>query len=194
MTNQPTNQFKIRGRKVFGKVVFTFLLVCSILFGVVAGLLFVYSTDLPEVRALEDYHPNLVTELYADDGTPVGSFALQRRILLSYEQIPPVLRDAVLSAEDQHFFEHWGVDLPRVLQAGWRDLTRGRLAEGASTLTMQLAGLLFLDRSDRSLKRKIGITQSNKFSRCIAIRFISGTVSTEWKRPPNSILENLLEN
>jgi penicillin-binding protein 1A len=155
MIKFPTHRLRIRGRKVFGKVVFSFLLLCSVLFGVVTGLLFVYSTDLPEIHGLEDYHPNLVTELYADDGTPVGSFALQRRILLTYEQIPPVLRDAVLSAEDQHFFEHWGVDLPRVLQAAWRNLSRGRLSEGASTLTMQLAGLLFLDRSDRSLKRKI---------------------------------------
>lgn len=151
----PPVKIRLRGRTVIGRVAFALLLLCSILIGSLAGLLFVYSSDLPEVRALENYQPNVVTELYADDGTPVGSFALQRRILLTYDQIPPVLRDAVISAEDQHFFEHWGVDLPRVLQAAWRNLTRGRIVEGASTLTMQLAGTLFLNRADRSPRRKI---------------------------------------
>src|SRR5579862_4041369 len=98
-------KLRLRGRTVIGRLAFGALLLLSILFGSAAGLLFVYSSDLPEVRALEDYHPNVVTELYADDGSPVGSFALQRRILLTFDQIPPVLRDAVISAEDQHFFE-----------------------------------------------------------------------------------------
>ncbi len=151
----PPITLRLRGRKIIGRLAFTLLLICAILFGVGAGLLFVYSSDLPEVRALEDYQPNVVTEIYADDGASIGSFALQRRILLTYEQIPPVLRDAVTSAEDQHFFEHWGVDLPRAVQAAWRNVIRGHISEGASTLTMQLAGTLFLDRSNRSFRRKI---------------------------------------
>ena len=151
----PVPKLRIRGRTIIGRLAFALLLFCAILLGSAAGLLFVYSSDLPAVRALEDYHPNVVTELYADDGTPVGSFALQRRILLNYTQIPPVLRDAIISAEDQHFFDHWGVDLPRVAQAAWRDIVRRKLAEGASTLTQQLAGTLFLDRSDRSFHRKV---------------------------------------
>jgi penicillin-binding protein 1A len=155
MMNLPSPKIRIRGRTVIGRLAFALLLLCAILIGSAAGLLFVYSSDLPAVRALEDYHPNVVTELYADDGTPVGSFALQRRILLTYNQIPPVLRDAIISAEDQHFFDHWGVDLPRVAQAAWRDIVRRKLAEGASTLTQQLAGTLFLDRSDRSFHRKV---------------------------------------
>src|SRR5579864_5998506 len=153
--NLPVPKLRIRGRTIIGRLAFALLLFCAIVLGSAAGLLFVYSSDLPAVRALEDYHPNVVTELYADDGTPVGSFALQRRILLNYEQIPPVLRNAIISAEDQHFFDHWGVDLPRVAQAAWRDLLRRKLAEGASTLTQQLAGTLFLDRSDRSFHRKV---------------------------------------
>ena len=151
----PPIRLRLRGRQVIGRVAFVLLLLLAILFGAGAGLLFVYSSDLPEVRALEDYRPNVVTELYADDGTAIGSFALQRRILLTYDQIPPVLRDAITSAEDQHFFEHWGVDLPRTLQAAWRNISRGHISEGASTLTMQLAGTLFLDRSNRSMRRKI---------------------------------------
>jgi penicillin-binding protein 1A len=151
----PPVKLRVRGRTVMGRLAFALLLLCAILFGACAGLLFVYSSNLPQVRALEDYHPDVVTELFADDGTSVGSFALERRILLTYDQIPPALRDAITSAEDQHFFEHWGVDLPRVVQAAWRNIIRGHITEGASTLTMQLAGTLFLDRSDRSFHRKV---------------------------------------
>ncbi|MBI3662925.1 MAG: PBP1A family penicillin-binding protein [Acidobacteria bacterium] len=139
----------------FGRYVFVFLIVFAIVIGAGAGLLFVYSSDLPEVRALEDFRPNVVTELYADDGQQIGSFALQRRVLLTYEQVPKVLKDAVLVTEDQHFEDHWGIDLPRVVQATWRNVIKMRKAEGASTLTMQLAGTLFLDRTDRSFRRKI---------------------------------------
>ncbi|HTW22452.1 MAG TPA: PBP1A family penicillin-binding protein [Candidatus Baltobacteraceae bacterium] len=145
---------KIGGGTLLGRLAFAFLVICSIAFGAAVGLLFVYSSDLPEIHALENYRPITETELYADDGTPIGSFALQRRILVTYNQIPKVLKAAILTTEDQHFEEHWGVDFPRVLQAAWHDL-RGRHLEGASTLTMQLAGGLFLNRSDRSLHRKI---------------------------------------
>jgi penicillin-binding protein 1A len=143
------------GGRLFGRLAFSFLVICAIAFGAAAGLLFVYTNDLPEVHALEDYHPNVVTELYADDGQSIGTFAIQRRILLTYEQIPKVLKDAILTTEDQHFEEHWGVDFPRVLEAAWHDMAHHRIAEGASTLTMQLAGGLFLNRSDRSFHRKI---------------------------------------
>ncbi len=146
---------RITGDTLFGRLAFTFLLICAIALGAAVGLLFVYTSDLPEIRALEDYRPNVVTELYGDDGQLIGSFALQRRILVTYQQIPKVLKDAVLTTEDQHFEEHWGVDIPRVLQAASHDIAQHRLAEGASTLTMQLAGGLFLNRSDRSAHRKI---------------------------------------
>jgi penicillin-binding protein 1A len=146
---------KIAGGTLFGRLAFTFLVVCAIGFGAAVGLLFVYSSDLPEIRALQDYRPDVVTELYADDGQSIGTFALQRRILLTYSQIPRLLKDAILTTEDQHFEEHWGVDFPRVLQAAWHDVAHHGIKEGASTLTMQLAGGLFLNRSDRSFRRKI---------------------------------------
>ena len=155
MLNLPSITLRLRGRKLAGRLAFLVLLSGVIALGIAAGLLFVDSTDLPEIRALEDYRPNVVTELYADDGQEIGTFALQRRILLTWEQLPPVLKDAITSTEDQHFFQHWGVDLPRVVEAAWRNAMHRRIQEGASTLTMQLAGGLFLDRSDRSFRRKI---------------------------------------
>ncbi|MCU1343479.1 MAG: Penicillin-binding protein [Candidatus Acidoferrum typicum] len=155
MVELPPITLRLRGRKVVGRVAFAMLLLASIAIGALVGLLFVYSSDLPQIRALEDFRPDIVTELYADDGQIIGSFALQRRILLAYEQIPPVLKDAILTTEDQHFEEHWGVDFTRVAGAAWRNFLAHRVAEGASTLTMQLAGTLFLDRSDRTMRRKI---------------------------------------
>src|SRR5580692_12377090 len=155
MVDLPPITLRLRGRKVVGRVAFSLLLLAAITVGASAGLLFVYSSDLPQVRALEDFQPDLVTELYADDGQVIGSFALQRRILLTYEQIPQVLKDAILTTEDQHFEDHWGVDFTRVAGAAWKDLLAHRVVEGASTITMQLAGTLFLDRSDRRMGRKV---------------------------------------
>ena len=146
---------RIAGGTFLGRLIFTFLVLCAVGLGVGLGLLFVYSSDLPEIRALENYHPNVITELYADDGQPIGTFALQRRILLTYDQIPAVLKNAIISTEDEHFEQHFGIDLPRVAEAAYKDVVLRRRAEGASTLTMQLAGGLFLNRADRSFHRKI---------------------------------------
>jgi penicillin-binding protein 1A len=146
---------KIGGGTLVGRLAFSFLVLCSIALGAAVGLLFVYASDLPEIHALEDYRPMVETEIYADDGQSIGTLALQRRILLTSGQIPKVLKDAILTTEDQHFEEHWGVDFPRILEAAWRDIVQHRVAEGASTLTMQLAGGLFLNRSDRSFRRKL---------------------------------------
>jgi penicillin-binding protein 1A len=150
-----SSRMRIAGGSFFGRLIFTFLVLCAIGLGVGLGLLFVYSSDLPEIHALEDYRPNVITELYADDGQSIGTFALQRRILLTYDQIPAVLKNAIISTEDEHFEDHFGIDLPRVVQAAYRDVLHRRMAEGASTLTMQLAGGLFLNRADRSFHRKI---------------------------------------
>ena len=154
MLSLPPITLRLRGWKLIDRVALAFLLLCSIALGAAGGLLFVYESDLPEIRQLETYRPNVVTEIYADDGQLVGSFALQRRILMTWEQVPKVLYNAVTAIEDQHFEDHWGVDFPRVAGAAYRNILKHRKAEGASTITMQLAGNLFLDRSERSFRRK----------------------------------------
>jgi penicillin-binding protein 1A len=154
MLSLPPITLRLRGWKLIDRVALAFLILCAVVLGAGCGLLFVYASDLPEIRALETYRPTVVTEIYADDGQLVGSFALQRRILMTYEQCPKVLYNAVTSIEDQHFEEHWGIDFPRMFTAALRHLTKGRKAGGASTITMQLAGNLFLDRSDISFRRK----------------------------------------
>ena len=155
MLSLPPITLRLRGWKLIDRVALAFLLLCAISLGAACGLLFVYASDLPEIRALETYRPNVVTEMYADDGQLVGSFALQRRILMTYEQCPKILYSAVTAIEDQHYEEHWGIDFPRIAGAAWRNVLHHRITGGASTITMQLAGNLFLDRSDRTFRRKM---------------------------------------
>ncbi|MGC1935361.1 MAG: PBP1A family penicillin-binding protein [Candidatus Acidiferrales bacterium] len=154
MGDSPQGRVLIAGGRAFSRIAIVLLVLCAIGLGSAAGLLLAYSSDLPQIQELENYRPDVVTELYADDGTPIGSFALQRRILLTYDQIPKVLQDAVFSTEDRHFMQHWGVDFPRVLEAAWKNLITRRRAEGASTLTMQLARVLFLS-PEKKFSRKV---------------------------------------
>ncbi len=155
MLTLPPITLRLRGWKLIDRVALAFLILCAVALGAGCGLLFVYASDLPEIRALETYRPDVVTEVYADDGQLAGSFALQRRILMTYEQCPKILYNAVTAIEDQHFEEHWGIDFPRMASAAFHNLVKRRITGGASTITMQLAGNLFLDRSDRSFRRKM---------------------------------------
>jgi penicillin-binding protein 1A len=133
---------------------FLFLVLASAAIGATAGLLLVYTVDLPQVDELEHYRPSSVTELYDDQGRVIGSFALQRRVIASYDDYPQVLRDALISIEDKDFYRHWGINVWRIAGAAYEDIRSGGRKEGASTLTMQLAKNLFLS-PDRSFHRKI---------------------------------------
>src|ERR1700690_2149158 len=145
---------EIGGRGLVGRVLFGLLVLVAILVGATAGLLLVYTTDLPQVDALEAYRPSSVTQLYDDHERVIGSFALQRRVVAGYDDFPPVLRDALVSIEDKDFYTHSGVNFWRIVGAAYRDVESGGKVQGASTLTMQLARNLFLS-PDRSFYRKV---------------------------------------
>src|SRR5260370_12323701 len=112
MLSLPPITLRLRSWKLIDRVALAFLLLCSIVLGAACGLLFVYASDLPEIRALETYRPTVATEIYADDGQLVGSFALQRRILMTYEQCPSVLYNPSTPIQDQHFVDHCGTNFP----------------------------------------------------------------------------------
>jgi penicillin-binding protein 1A len=142
-------------KRYLGSLVFVFLLCLAIALGATAGVLFVYNSDLPQVNSLEDYHPSLITEVYADDGhTLIGSFALERRVIVTWDEIPQVMKDAITSVEDQNFFTHWGIDFYGIARAGMKDIMAGRVVEGGSTLTQQLSKNLFLT-PEKTARRKI---------------------------------------
>lgn len=147
-------EVEIGGRKLVGRVLFGLLILIAILVGATGGLLLVYTTDLPQVDALEAYRPSSITELYDDHGKVIGSFALQRRVVVGYDDFPPVLRDALVSIEDKDFYKHSGINFWRIAGAAYRDIRSGGTVQGASTLTMQLARNLFLS-PDRRWQRKV---------------------------------------
>ena len=136
------------------RIVFALLVLLSALIGAFAGLLLVYSVDLPEIERLETYRPISTTDLYDIHGRVIGSFALQRRVVASYNDFPKALLDALVSIEDKDFYRHSGINLWRIAGAAYRDIESGGKVQGASTLTMQLARNLFLS-PDRSFHRKI---------------------------------------
>ena len=147
-------ELEIGGRRLVGRVLFGLLVLVAVLIGATSGLLLVYTTDLPQVDALEAYRPSSITELYDDHGRVIGSFALQRRVVVGYDDFPPVLRDALVSIEDKDFYKHSGINFWRIVGAAYRDIESGGKVQGASTLTMQLARNLFLS-PDRAFHRKV---------------------------------------
>jgi penicillin-binding protein 1A len=122
--------------------------------GIIAAYQLNYSQAASEVAALATYRPSVVTRVYADDGkTVIGEFALEKRIPLKYDEIPPVMKNAILAVEDARFYDHIGIDPIRIVGATWKNLTSDKV-EGGSTLTQQLAKNLFLTR-EQTLKRKM---------------------------------------
>ncbi len=144
----------VRRTKLAGKLAFAALFLLAIVTGALAGAMLVYSVDLPQIQDLERYRPSTTTELYDRNGHIIGSFALQRRIVINYNDFAPVLRQAVISIEDKSFESHWGINVLRIAGALIHDLRSHGRAQGASTLTMQLARNLFLS-SERTATRKL---------------------------------------
>lgn len=119
--------------------------------------------DLPQVLSLEDYAPPVLTRVYARDGSLLNQFGQERRIVVPLSQIPESFRQALLSIEDADFYHHPGVDPSAIVRAVWRDVISGRRAQGASTITQQLARDLRLPTvfgsgvltTDKTITRKI---------------------------------------
>lgn len=129
-------------------------LLIALLTGAVAGVAVAAAIHMPRVDALADFTPSLVTQLYARDGSVFATFARERRVMLKEGEIPKTLQQAVLASEDSNFFHHGGVDAMGVARAAVTDIKAGRVVEGASTITMQLARSLFLSR-ERTWRRKV---------------------------------------
>ena len=110
-------------------------------------------TNLPDVSALSDYRPKLPLRIYTTDGMLIGEFGEERRSLTPINDIPQVMKDAVLAIEDARFFSHGGVDYVGVVRAGLANLGHAK-SQGASTITMQVARNVYLS-AEKSYTRKI---------------------------------------
>jgi penicillin-binding protein 1A len=122
--------------------------------GALGGLFLAYASDLPQVSSLEDFQPNIITQVFSADGALLGEFAIERRVIVSFQDIPPVLRNAVVAVEDADFWKHLGINPWRIPGAALANLRSGRRGQGFSTLTMQISRILFLT-PEKTLERKL---------------------------------------
>jgi len=110
--------------------------------------------DISRIAALRDYRPPVITTVYSDDGRKIAEFYKQRRIVTAYENIPKMLVNAFLSAEDSRFFEHPGVDLQSIGRAMVKNFEAGEVVQGGSTITQQVIKCLMLS-PEKSYQRKL---------------------------------------
>lgn len=131
-------------------VTLTLFLLPAILLGL-AGMLAYPS--LPSLEALTDYRPKIPLRIYSAEGTLLGEFGEERRALIKISEVPEVMKQAILAAEDDRFYEHGGVDYMGVIRAALSNFTSGTAKQGASTITMQVARNFFLTK-EKTLTRK----------------------------------------
>jgi len=117
-----------------------------------AGLV-IYS-NLPSLDTLTDYRPKIPLRIYSDEGQLIGEFGAERRNVVSISEVPERLKQAILAAEDDRFYEHGGVDYLGVLRAAYSNFSAGSVRQGASTITMQVARNFFLTR-EKTITRKL---------------------------------------
>ncbi len=133
---------------------FGFLVLVFLALGVVLGILAGYEYNLPRIQSLEDYRPDVITDVYSADNKVIGEFAVERRIVVTYDDIPPYLQLAILAAEDDQFYNHSGINYFSLLRAVYKDVLSMSKSEGASTITQQLARML-LHTPEKTFDRKI---------------------------------------
>ena len=110
--------------------------------------------NLPSLDSLTDYQPKVPLRIYTEDGALIGEFGEERRSVISIGEVPKFLKDAIISAEDERFYQHAGIDYVGVLRAAYSNLIAGGKRQGASTITMQVARNFFLS-SEKTFTRKL---------------------------------------
>ena len=138
----------------FFGAIFT-LVTLGILFAAlsVGAVFWMYSRDLPSFEFLANYQPKMISRIYNGDGRMIDEFAHERRLFASSEDIPAIVKEAFISAEDKHFYTHHGYDVLGILSAV-RDAAQGSRLRGASTIPQQVSKNLLLS-GDRTAERKI---------------------------------------
>jgi penicillin-binding protein 1A len=154
--------------KVARKAGIIALFIVAAMLGILSGVLFAYAGDLPQVSALDNYSPSTITRIYSANGQVIGEFATQRRVVVGYDDINPLLRQAIVATEDAEFDRHFGVNIWRIFVAAAIDIIKRRREQGASTLTQQVArnldefGLTKQKLFDRKVREMILAIQIEK--------------------------------
>ncbi len=110
--------------------------------------------NLPSLDVLTEYQPKIPLRIYTVEGVLIGEFGEERRAIVSIAEVPAQLKNAIIAAEDERFYEHPGIDYVGVLRAAYANLVAGGRRQGASTITMQVARNFFLS-SEKTLTRKL---------------------------------------
>jgi penicillin-binding protein 1A len=131
-------------------IALSLFLLPAILLGMAALLAY---PNLPSLEVLTDYRPKIPLRIYSAEGTLIGEFGEERRALIQISDVPEVMKQAILAAEDDRFYEHGGVDYMGVLRAALSNFTSGTVKQGASTITMQVARNFFLTK-EKTFSRK----------------------------------------
>src|ERR1043165_5364607 len=110
--------------------------------------------NLPTLEALTEYQPKIPLRIYTAEGVLIGELGEERRAVVSIADVPAQLKQAIIAAEDERFYQHPGIDYIGVLRAAYANLVAGGKRQGASTITMQVARNFFLS-SEKTLTRKL---------------------------------------
>ena len=121
--------------------------------GILGGYFVADLYNLPHIEQLEEYQPSQITRIYSGDGEVLAEFSQERREIATLLRIPLYLQNAFIASEDHRFYQHRGIDFRRILKAAWIDLKTWSMAEGASTITQQLARNLFLTPKKTFLRK-----------------------------------------
>ncbi|MED5580128.1 MAG: PBP1A family penicillin-binding protein [Nitrospinota bacterium] len=141
-------------KKLLKTHIFKFILIVCFAIGIFLGSGVSFFLEFPELDRLKNYQPNTTTRIFDSNGKLIAELYLERREPTPLSKIPIQLRQAFLSIEDARFYEHPGVSYPDIIRAFFVNLRSGRFVQGGSTITQQLAKVLFLT-PERTLKRKI---------------------------------------
>ncbi len=135
-------------------ITLVFILFTALIIGGGGGYIFWTLSDLPKIKLLEEYSPLETSFIYSADNELLAELYIEKRTFVPYYKIPQQVKNAFIAVEDTRFYEHKGVDFFRIGGALIKDIQAGSFAQGGSTITQQLAKMLFL-RPDRSISRKI---------------------------------------
>ena len=132
------------------------LLLGLLAIGIAMALIILVLTypNLPSLEVLTDYRPKIPLRVYTADGHLIGEFGEERRAVVAIQEVPPIMKQAILAAEDDRFYEHGGIDYAGILRAAGANLLGGGKRQGASTITQQVARNFFLT-GEKTYTRKL---------------------------------------
>ena len=137
----------------FSTIRFIFIMSCACALAGVASLE-LYLSSLPPINNLEQFKPNIVTKIYSGDGEIIKTFTAYTYEKIDLKDIPDNLKKALIATEDKNFYRHHGYDITGLARSTLQNVIAGHVVQGASTITQQLARVLFLN-NERTFDRKL---------------------------------------